>query len=68
MPEYCFIVYLDGEYKEKDFNIEFCEAVERFGNETDTIKFKEIPSVEAVSVMNYKILIKCNFNFNIIYR
>lgn len=26
-PEYCFIKYLDGEYREKDINIEFCEAV-----------------------------------------
>lgn len=52
IPEYCFIVYLDGEYKEKDFNIEFCEAVEKFGNETESIKFKEILSTEAVSVMH----------------
>jgi DNA-binding transcriptional MerR regulator len=31
IPGYCFIVYLDGEYKEKDINVEFCEAVDRFG-------------------------------------
>lgn len=52
IPEYCFIVYLDGEYKEKDINIEFCEAVNKFGNETDGIKFKKIESVTAVSVMH----------------
>lgn len=51
-PEYCFIVYLDGEYKETDFNIELCEAVETWGKDTKDIKFKEIPSVEAVSVMH----------------
>lgn len=33
IPEYCFIVYLDGEYKEKDINIEFCEAVNKFGKD-----------------------------------
>ncbi|MFA6941144.1 MAG: MerR family transcriptional regulator [Clostridiaceae bacterium] len=52
VPEYCFIVYLDGEYKEKDINIEFCEAVNKFGNETGGIKFKKIESVMAVSVMH----------------
>ena len=52
VPGYCFIVYLDGEYKEKDFNIEFCESVDRFGKEFDDIKFKKIQSVKAVSVMH----------------
>ena len=52
VPEYCFIVYLDGEYKETDFNIEFCEAVNKFGNETAHIKFKKTESVTAVSVMH----------------
>lgn len=52
VPEYCFIVYLDGEYKESNINVEFCEAVNKFGNETDSIKFKKIKSVPAVSVMH----------------
>lgn len=52
VPAYCFIVYLDGEYREKDFNIEFCEAVDKFGVETDGIVFKKIPSETAVSVMH----------------
>ncbi|RDU24163.1 MerR family transcriptional regulator [Anaerosacchariphilus polymeriproducens] len=51
-PEYCFIIYLDGEYKEKDINVEFCEAVEKMGNDTGNIKFKKIESVQAVSVMH----------------
>ena len=51
-PEYCFIVYLDGEYKEQDIHIEFCEAVTEFGKETEDIKFKQIKSVIAVSVMH----------------
>ena len=49
-PEYSFIKYLDNEYKEKDIHIEFCEAVEKIGNETETIKFKKIESVKAVCV------------------
>lgn len=51
-PEYCFIIYLDGEYKEKDIHIEFCEAVDRVGKEMDGIKFKKMESVTAVSIMH----------------
>lgn len=51
-PEYCFIIYLDGEYKEKDINIEFCEAVTQMKSDFEDIKFKEITSTTAVSVMH----------------
>ncbi|MDF2879044.1 MAG: transcriptional regulator, MerR family [Clostridia bacterium] len=52
IPEYCFITYLDGEYKEKDINVEFCEAVDKMKEDFDDIKFKSIESVTAVSVMH----------------
>jgi effector-binding domain-containing protein len=52
VPEYCFIVYHDGEYKEKDIDIEYCEAVTKFGKEIGDIKFKKLPSVMAVTVMH----------------
>ncbi|HBV85619.1 MerR family transcriptional regulator [Desulfosporosinus sp.] len=52
VPEYCFIVYLDGEYKERDFNVEFCEAIDRMKPDFDDIKFKKIESTTAVSVMH----------------
>lgn len=51
-PEYCFIVYLDGEYKEKDFNIEFCEAVKEFGNGNKNISFKKMDKITVVSIMH----------------
>lgn len=51
-PEYCFIIYLDGEYKEKDIHVEFCEAVEKMGNDVGEIKFKKLENVQAVSVMH----------------
>lgn len=60
-PEYCFIKYLDNEYKDKDMHIEFCEAVEKFGKKTNDIKFKKIESITAVCVMHkgpYKTLNK----------
>ncbi len=51
-PEYCFISYLDGEYKEHDISIEFNEAVTAFGNEVDGVFFREIPAVRVASVMH----------------
>ena len=51
-PEYCFIICLDGEYKETDINIEFCEAVTQKWPDFDDIVFKEIKPVTAVSVMH----------------
>lgn len=52
VPEYCFIIYHDGEYKEKDIDVEYCEAVTEFGVDTGDIKFKKMPGVTAVSVMH----------------
>jgi len=52
VPEYCFVVYLDGEYKEKDINIEFCEAVDKIYPDFDDFIFKEIKAAAAVSVMH----------------
>lgn len=52
IPEYCFIVYLDGEYKEVDINIEFCESIDHMKPDFDDIKFKKIESVKAVTVMH----------------
>ena len=49
VPEYCFVVYLDGEHKEKDINIEFCEAIDKVYPDFDDFKFKEIKAVTAVS-------------------
>jgi len=52
-PPYCFIEYHDGEYKETDIDVELCEAVERRGVYTPTIKFKEIAAVpEAACVLH----------------
>ncbi|KNZ40492.1 MerR family transcriptional regulator [Acetobacterium bakii] len=52
VPEYCFIIYHDGEYKETNIDVEYCEAVTEWGTETDNIKFKKMPSISAVSVMH----------------
>ncbi len=52
IPEYCFIIYHDGEFKEHDIDVEYHEAVTSFGVETDSIKFKKIPSTSAVCVLH----------------
>lgn len=52
VPAYCFISYLDGEYKEKDINIEFCEAVDEMRENFEDITFKKIDSIPAVSIMH----------------
>jgi DNA-binding transcriptional MerR regulator/effector-binding domain-containing protein len=52
-PPYCFIEYHDGEYKERDIDVEFFEAVHERGVDTPTIKFKEVPAVpEAACVLH----------------
>lgn len=45
VPGYCFVIYHDGEYRERDIDIEFCEAVTTFGKDTETIKFKKVEKV-----------------------
>ena len=52
VPEYCFVVYLDGEYKEENINIEFCEAVDKVYPDFDDIVFKTIKAATVVSVMH----------------
>ncbi len=54
VPEYCFVIYHDGEYKEKDIDIEFCEAVTSFGNETETIKFKKMGKVPSAACVYHR--------------
>lgn len=49
-PDYCFVTYVAPEYKEHDVGIMYAQAVTAPGVETETIKFKELPSVEAVCV------------------
>lgn len=51
-PDYCFVAYLDPEYREKNIHIEYVQAVERAGKETDTIRFRELSSVPAVCVFH----------------
>lgn len=52
-PDYCFVNYLDGEYKEKDIKIRYSQAVIKEKvpfKENDSIKLKEIPEVKCICI------------------
>lgn len=51
-PDYCFNVYLDGEYKESDIHVEICQAVTSRGKDGDGIVFKDLEAVTVVSVLH----------------
>ncbi len=52
VPEYCFIRYLDGEYKEKDIRVELCEAIDNKKLDFDDVVFKYLDAIKVVSVMH----------------
>jgi len=54
VPEYCIIIYHDDEFKEKDIDIEYCEAVTEFGNETEKIKFKKLKAVPEAACLLHR--------------
>lgn len=47
---YSFCEYLDDEYRDHDIRIRYNEEVERKGNESDLIKFRDIPGTKVLSV------------------
>ncbi|EDD5412302.1 MerR family transcriptional regulator [Salmonella enterica subsp. enterica serovar Enteritidis] len=52
VPAYCFTLYHDKEFKDKNIDVEFCEAVTHFGKETGDIIFQTIPAITAVTVIH----------------
>lgn len=53
-PAYCFVIYHNGEYREKDIDVEFCEAVEAFGNEVDGVVFKKMDKIPTAACVYHK--------------
>lgn len=49
---YCYVSYTAHEYKEKDIELEYVEAVEDFGVESETVKFRLDSPINAVSVLH----------------
>ena len=53
-PEYCFSIYHDGEYREEDIDLEFCEAVTEKKQDSEMIQFKILPKVEMAACVLHK--------------
>jgi len=49
-PPYEFCEYLDEEYRETNITVRHNEAVEGFGKENGTIRFRELPETKVISV------------------
>lgn len=53
IPEYCFTIYHDNEYKEEAIDVEICEAVTQMNESADGLTFKTIAEVpEAICTMH----------------
>ncbi len=54
IPEYCFTIYYDGEYRESDIDAQICEAVTELKEDTETLKFSVLPEVEMAACVLHK--------------
>ena len=50
-PDYCFMEYLDNEYKEENIHVRYSQAVIKEGKENETIKFRKISETKAVCIL-----------------
>ena len=53
-PEYCFNIYHDMEYKEKDIDVEVCEAVTDFCQDSEMVRYKVIKGVDKALCILHK--------------
>lgn len=49
-PPYEFCEYLDEEHRDTDILIRHSEAVDRFGNESERIRFRSVPAARVLSL------------------
>lgn len=49
-PDYCYVNYLDKEYRKKNVSVRYAQAVETKGVENDLIKFMTLPSTEVLCI------------------
>lgn len=52
VPEYEFVEYLDGEYRESDVAVRHNQAVTEAGVENERIKFRTVPATKVLSIMH----------------
>jgi len=53
-PAYCFTIYHDGEYKEKDIDVEVCEAVTKACTDSEMVVYKKIDGVPEAACILHK--------------
>lgn len=51
LPEYCFCIYHDGDYRDEDIDVELCQSVVEIKSDTDEVKFKEFPGVKQAACL-----------------
>lgn len=67
-PDYCYISYLDGEYKEKNIKIRYAQAVEKEGKETDRVKFMKSNAITAICIYHKGTYENLRDSYNIILK
>ena len=67
-PDYCYISYLDGEYKENNIKIRYAQAVEKEGKETEKIKFMQEEAITAVCIYHKGSYENLRDSYNIIIK
>ena len=50
-PDYCFMEYLDNEYKEENIHVRYSQAVNMMGIENETIKFRKLNETKAICIL-----------------
>ncbi|MGE5544837.1 MAG: MerR family transcriptional regulator [Bacillota bacterium] len=53
-PAYCFTIFHDDEYKEKDIDVEICEAVVSPAQDSEKVKYKRIDGVPTAACIIHK--------------
>ncbi len=48
--DYCFLTYLDNEYRSENMTVEYCQATNFRGKDTDGIVFRELPGCKVASL------------------
>lgn len=67
-PDYCYISYLDGEYKDKNLKIRYAQAVEKIGHETDKVKFMKSAPITAICIYHKGVYDNLRDSYNIILK
>ena len=67
-PDYCYISYLDGEYKEKDIKVRYAQAVEKVGKETERVKFMKSNPITAICIYHKGAYENLRDSYNIILK